>query len=587
MTILLVSFLAGILTILAPCVLPILPIILGSSIQEDKYRPYIIIVSLSISVIIFSLLLKATTIFIGFDQRILVILSGFIIFFFWIITLFPNLWKDISNSLWFETWSNQLLWESAKKTGIIWNILVGASLWPVFSSCSPTYAIILAVILPASFAFWLLNLVSYVLWLSIVLIFVALLWQRFTMKLRWLSAPNSIFKKVLWIIFVIMWLFIITWLDKKIEATLIERWFIWAWFIEDRFIDKIQNDLDNLNSNNLNMETKNTQIDMDNLETAYFAGWCFWCIESIMDAQTWVSEAMSWYAWWSEENPTYEEVSAWITWHREAVKVLFDPKIISYKELVETFFRQIDPTDEWWQFADRWFRYTTAIYYVDSKQKMIAQDVINEIDNSWEFDKKVVTKLEEFTTFYEAEEYHQDYASKQSLRYKAYKKGSGREWYIEENDEKYTSLFSKDNTMNLKEKLTPLQYKVTKEDGTEKPFDNEYWDNHEDGIYVDVIDWTPLFSSTNKFDSWTGWPSFTKSIDDELLEKKEDDKLFMMRTEVRSKTSDSHLWHVFDDGPVEDGWLRYCINSAALRFVPLADMEEEWYGKYLKLFENK
>ncbi|MDD3144786.1 MAG: peptide-methionine (R)-S-oxide reductase MsrB [Candidatus Gracilibacteria bacterium] len=326
---------------------------------------------------------------------------------------------------------------------------------------------------------------------------------------------------------------------------------------------------------------------MDNLESAYFAGGCFWCIESIMDAQTGVSKAISGYAGGTEKNPTYEEVSSGITGHREAVKVLFDPKIINYRELVEIFFRQIDPTDEGGQFADRGFHYTTAIYYINEEQKNIAQEVINNLDNSGEFEKKVVTRLEEFTTFYEAEKYHQDYASKQSLRYNMYKKGSGRKGYIDDNEEKYSSLFSKDETMDLKEKLTPLQYKVTQENATEMPFNNEYWDNHEDGIYVDVIDGTPLFSSTNKYDSGTGWPSFTKSIDDALLDKKEDDKLFMNRTEVRSKTSDSHLVHVFDDGPVEDGGLRYCINSAALRFVPLADMEEEGYGEYLKLFENK
>lgn len=585
MPILIISFFAGILTVLAPCVLPLLPIILGSSLHEDKSRPYIIILALSFSIIVFSLLLKATTFFIWFDKSILTSISWTIILFFWIITIFPNLWKNISSKIWFDSKSNQILWESWKKSWILWTILVWLSLWPVFSSCSPTYAIILAVIIPISFWFWLLNLFAYVLWLWVILLAIALLWQRFTKKLRWISSPNSVFKKSLWVIFLIIGLSIITWFDKKIEASLIQRWFIWAWFVEQNFLDKIQNDIDNLDAKKTNMETKKIEIDMNNLETAYFAWGCFWCIESIMDGQTWVSEAISWYAWWTEKNPSYNEVSSWKTWYREAVKVLFDPKIISYKELVETFFRQIDPTDEWWQFADRWFHYTTAIYFTNEEQKNIVEDIIKKLDISWEFDKKIVTKIENFTTFYEAEEYHQNYAEKQSLRYKSYKIWSGRAWYIEENKDKYEELFSDTNTMNLKDKLTPLQYKVTQMWWTEMAFENEYWDNKEDWIYVDIIDWTPLFSSTNKFDSWTGWPSFTKSIDDALLEEKEDDSLYMSRTEVRSQTSNSHLGHVFNDWPEEDGWFRYCINSAALRFIPLSEMKENWYDKYLKLFE--
>jgi len=585
MTILIVSFLAWVLTVLAPCVLPLLPIILWASV-EDKYRPYIIIFSLSISIIIFSLLLKATTLLIWFDKSILTTFSWAIILFFWIITIFPDLWKKFSTKIWFAWKSNEWLWKSSQKSGFLGSILIWFSLWPVFSSCSPTYAIILAVILPVSFVFGLINLVAYVVWLAVVLLAIALLWQKFASKLRWISDPKSTFKKVLWVIFLIVWLAIITWFDKKIETSLIEKWFVWWGWFEQIFLDKVQNDIDNLESKELNMETKEIKKNINELDVAYFAWGCFWCIESIMDAQEWVGSAVSWYAWWKWENPTYEEVSKWNTWYREAVKVYYDSEIVSFKELTEIFFRQIDPTDEWGQFADRWFHYTTAIYYLDDKQKSIAEDVIKSLNESWEFDKEIATKVVAFTTFWEAEEYHQDYAQKQSLRYKTYKRWSGRAWYIDDNEDKYEKIFVKDMDM-LKEKLTDLEFEVTQNNGTEKPFDNKYWDLKDDWIYVDIVDWTPLFSSLDKYDSGSGWPAFTRPIDDALLKEKEDRKLFSTRTEIRSKNADSHLWHVFTDWPEEEGGLRYCINSAALRFVPVVDLEEEWYEKYKVLFENQ
>jgi len=588
MTILIVSFLAWVLTVLAPCVLPLLPIILWASVEDnkDKYRPYIIIFSLSISIIIFSLLLKATTLLIWFDKSILTTFSWAIILFFWIITIFPDLWKKFSTKIWFAWKSNEWLWKSSQKSGFLGSILIWFSLWPVFSSCSPTYAIILAVILPVSFVFGLINLVAYVVWLAVVLLAIALLWQKFASKLRWISDPKSTFKKVLWVIFLIVWLAIITWFDKKIETSLIEKWFVWWGWFEQIFLDKVQNDIDNLESKELNMETKEIKKNINELDVAYFAWGCFWCIESIMDAQEWVGSAVSWYAWWKWENPTYEEVSKWNTWYREAVKVYYDSEIVSFKELTEIFFRQIDPTDEWGQFADRWFHYTTAIYYLDDKQKSIAEDVIKSLNESWEFDKEIATKVVAFTTFWEAEEYHQDYAQKQSLRYKTYKRWSGRAWYIDDNEDKYEKIFVKDMDM-LKEKLTDLEFEVTQNNGTEKPFDNKYWDLKDDWIYVDIVDWTPLFSSLDKYDSGSGWPAFTRPIDDALLKEKEDRKLFSTRTEIRSKNADSHLWHVFTDWPEEEGGLRYCINSAALRFVPVVDLEEEWYEKYKVLFENQ
>lgn len=315
----------------------------------------------------------------------------------------------------------------------------------------------------------------------------------------------------------------------------------------------------------------------NNYEQAYFAWGCFWCIEQILKEQNWVIETSPGYAWWTIPNPTYSLVSSWKTDYRETVKVLFDPNEISYKELVDIFLRQIDPTDDSWQFVDRWFQYTTAIFYVDSKQEKIALEAIENLEKSNKFEKKIVTKVIKYSNFYDAEEYHKDYYKTSPFRYNLYKKASWREEFIKEN------WTNKNN--NLKNKLTPLQYDVTQKSATEPAFNNEYWDNNEDWIYVDIVDWTPLFTSLDKYDSWCWWPSFTKPINNKEIDEIEDNSLYMSRTEVRSKKADSHLWHVFSDWPKNKWWLRYCINSASLKFIAYEELEENWYWEYKKLFE--
>ncbi len=319
---------------------------------------------------------------------------------------------------------------------------------------------------------------------------------------------------------------------------------------------------------------------MEYLKNAYFAWGCFWCLESIFEAQNGVKEAIVWYIWWTKETATYDMVSSWKTDHREGIKVIYDPEIISYETLVEIFWKQIDPTDEWWQFADRGLQYTTAIYYSDDVEKLIAITSKLELENSGKFEKEIATKILPFTTFFDAEEYHQNYYKTNSTRYKIYLKWSGREDY----KHKTWGDYKVDKKEDLKNKLTPLQYKVTQEWGTEPAFDNEYWDVHDEWIYVDIVDWTPLFSSTDKYDSGTGWPSFTKPIDRKLIEEEDDYKLSSKRTEV--KTSSSHLWHVFADGPKEKWWQRYCINSASLKFIPKDKLKGSKYEKYLKLFDG-
>lgn len=314
-------------------------------------------------------------------------------------------------------------------------------------------------------------------------------------------------------------------------------------------------------------------------QKATFAGGCFWCMVEPFDERPGIIKIISGYTGGTMEHPTYEQVSTHTTGHVEAVQITFNPDIMPYKKLVETFWQQIDPTDPGGQFNDRGESYQTAIFYHNEEQKQIAEQSKRDLEASGKFSKPIVTKILPAKPFYPAEEDHQDYYKKQSFHYRLYKKGSGREDFIKKH---WSSNIDKEK---LKEKLTPLQYQVTQEDATERPFDNEYWDHEEDGIYVDIVSGEVLFSSKEKFDANCGWPSFTKPVDPYHIVEKEDTSHGMIRTEVRSKGADSHLGHVFNDGPIEHGGLRYCINSAALRFIPKEKMTDEGYENYLYLFE--
>nr|WP_260631217.1 peptide-methionine (S)-S-oxide reductase MsrA [Bacillus sp. S/N-304-OC-R1] len=314
-------------------------------------------------------------------------------------------------------------------------------------------------------------------------------------------------------------------------------------------------------------------------ELATFAGGCFWCMVSPFDEQPGIKEVISGYTGGHKENPTYEEVCSDMTGHYEAVQITFDPAIFPYEKLLDLFWQQIDPTDEGGQFNDRGLSYRTAIFYHTEAQREMAERSKRELEASGRFKKPIVTEILSASEFYRAEDKHQYYYRKNPFHYNLYREGSGRAGFIRENWKKRKS------DEQLKVELTPIQYEVTRNNATEPPFQNEYWDHTEEGIYVDIISGEPLFSSKDKFDAGCGWPSFTKPVRRTELEEKFDTSHGMRRIEVRSKSSDSHLGHVFDDGPGPDR-ARYCINSAALRFVPKDKLIEEGYGQFLRLFHQ-
>ncbi|MGG4437556.1 peptide-methionine (S)-S-oxide reductase MsrA [Priestia megaterium] len=315
-------------------------------------------------------------------------------------------------------------------------------------------------------------------------------------------------------------------------------------------------------------------------EVATFAGGCFWCMVKPFDEQPGIIKVVSGYTGGHKENPTYKEVCSETTGHYEAVQITFDPEVFPYEKLLELYWPQIDPTDAGGQFADRGDSYRTAIFYHNEHQKTLAEESKQQLEASGRFSEPIATQILPAKPFYEAEEYHQGYYKKNKFRYAMYRRGSGRDRFIKEN----WKDFGRDE--QLKTTLTPIQYEVTQNDATEPPFRNEFWDHTEDGIYVDIVSGEPLFSSTDKYDAGCGWPSFTKAINKDEVKENMDVSHNMVRTEVRSKTANSHLGHLFDDGPQDAGGLRYCINSAALRFVPKEDLEKGGYGEYAVLFNK-
>jgi len=363
---------------------------------------------------------------------------------------------------------------------------------------------------------------------------------------------------------------------------------------------------------NIQAESETTSQDTTppeatNFQLATFAGGCFWCMEPPFEKLNGVISAVSGYAGGNANDAEYKKVASGRTKHLEVVQIKYNPSLVSYETLLETFWRQIDPTDDGGSFVDRGHQYKSAIFYHNAEQKNIAQASKSTLSKSKIFKDEIVTDIRALDVFYKAEDYHQDYYLKNPVRYKFYRNGSGRNQFINKNWKKHMEAdltptdnqefagqkislkawenFTKPSDKELKQSLSAIQYKVTQKDGTERAFTGAYWDNKDEGIYVDLISGEPLFSSTHKYKSGTGWPSFWDTIEKENIVEKEDNSLFLgKRIELRSKYADSHLGHVFPDGPQPTG-MRYCINGASLSFIPKANMQAEGYGEYLKLFK--
>jgi peptide methionine sulfoxide reductase msrA/msrB len=596
----LIAILAGVFTVVAPCILPLLPIVIGASEAGENRisrRAITVIGSLSVSVIIFTLLLKATTLFVSIPQIFWSSFSGVVIILVGLAIAFPSLWTKVPFIAKLSILSNKAVGAGYQKKSYKGDMLIGLALGPVFTTCSPTYLFIIATTLPASFFVGLVYLLGFTFGLAVALLLVAYFGQRIINKVSEHMQATGRIKQVFGVLIVIVGILIFTGYDKKLETLILDSGYGATIQLEDSLIERFA-------PKDMKKESlmKKTSVSVEGYEIITLAGGCFWCTEAYFQENPGVIDAVSGYAGGNEQDASYLKVSKGITKHREAVQITYDPKLISTEDILDIYWSHIDPTNDEGQFADKGFQYTTAIFYHNDAQKESALDSKKRLEQSKLFTKPIATEVLSFENFFKAEEYHQDYYKKASDHYERYKKGSGRAGFVEETWAKDAAIkfleteqttqmkkiiktdynYTDEEIAEMLKNLDPLAYHVVAENGTESPFNNKYWDNKAEGIYVDIVTKKPLFSSTHKYDSGTGWPSFWRTIDDDSVTLHEDNSLSTTRTEVRSDAG--HVGHVFNDGPVEEGGRRFCTNSASLLFVPKEDMKAQGYEKYLYLF---
>lgn len=599
MAFLAIAFLAGVFTVVAPCILPLLPIVIGASDGTDRRisrRAAAVIGALSVSVVLFTLLLKASTVLIDVPQSFWSAFAGVTVIGVGLAIAFPTLWARVPLVQKLGAFGNTTLGAGHRQKSLLGDLLVGFALGPVFTTCSPTYLFIIATILPASFAAGIAYLFSFTLGLAATLLLIAYFGQGIVRKIGAHAHAAENVKRGFGVLIVLVGILILTGYDKKLEARILDSGYGATIKLEDGLIERFAPPMP-ADGVPKSKESSMKSAPSGQMRVITLAGGCFWCTEAYFQEREGVLDAVSGYVGGDRGDASYLTVSGGKTGHRESVQVTYDPVRITTEEILDVYWSHINPTDAGGQFADRGFQYTTAIYYHDAEQKAAAENSKERLEKSGLFAEPVATLILPQADFYPAEDYHQDYYKKAAAHYERYKKGSGRAGFVEEtwakdaaiaflsseqpkrNDYEYTDEEIAERLKNL----DPLAYHVVAENGTETPFHNKYWDNKADGIYVDIVTGKPLFSSTHKYDSGTGWPSFWRTIDDDSVTLHEDNTLSTTRTEIRSEGG--HVGHVFEDGPVEEGGRRFCTNSASLLFVPKEEMEAKGYGAYLHLFE--
>jgi peptide methionine sulfoxide reductase msrA/msrB len=613
MSLLLISFLAGVLTVLAPCILPLLPVVIGASepgMRGLSRRSIIVIGTLGLSIVAFTLLLKVSTLLITIPTSFWTGFSGGVLVLLGLTLAFPTLWGRIPLVAKLSRASNRAVGQGYQKNSVSGDVMMGLALGPVFSTCSPTYLYIIATVLPATLGVGLLYLGAFVLGLILVLLLIAYFGQQLINKILGHFATASMIKRGLGILLILVGLAVVSGVDKMIESKILDSGYGATIQFEEgllkQFAPLAPREAALQESNDIPPVPTSTKVTDGTPATALLANGCFWCVEHDLEKVPGVIAVVSGFAGGKSIDPTYDDY--YQGGHREVVEVTYDPMVVSYANLVEHILKHGDPTDSEGSFYDRGAAYAPAVYYITEEEKTTAAAVIKAVDASGKFTSPIVVPVLPRPMFYAAEEYHQDYSSKNPVRYNYYRAVSGRTKFYQSvwgssADTFEFSATSQENVKNnsmqtsftagswnnyvkpseevLRQQLSEVAYRVTQEDSTERSSTSELDKNYEPGIYVDIVSGEPLFSSKDKFNSGTGWPSFVKPLSTEVVTLHEDKKLFSTRTEVRSRFADSHLGHVFSDGPADRGGMRYCMNGAALRFIPQAEMEAAGYGLWL------